>query len=93
MSVCTLLVHEQVWSKVFYCSLPSCSETGSLKPEACHVDWTGCPVNELSESICLLTPAWGLQSHLVMSHSFFFLYMGAVDPLSSPACIAITLVH
>lgn len=95
-SVHTLLVHEQVWphevSTIVLC-FPVLKQGLSLnlKPEARHVDQAGCPANELSESIHLLTPAWGLQSHSVVFHSFI-LYMGAVDPLSSPsACIALTL--
>ena len=78
-SVHTLLVHEQVWShevSTIVLCFPVLKQGLSLnlKPEARHVDQAGCSANELLKSIHLLTPAWGLQSHLVVSHSFYSLH-------------------
>lgn len=65
------------------------------KPEAWSLprwlDWLSC---QWTLRIYLsLNPSMGVTVTLSNVSFFFFLYMGAVDPLSSPACIAITLVH
>lgn len=67
------------------------------KPEAWSLphwlDWLSC---QWTLRIYLsLNPSMGVTVTLSsVSFFFFFLYMGAVDPLSSPsACIAVTLVH